>query len=42
MSSYISLPNYLSTAEQRYRLVAKKCEKCGTLFFPPRDRKSVV
>ena len=36
MSSYISLPNYLSTVEQRYQLVAKRCEKCGALFFPPR------
>ena len=36
MSSYISLPSYLHTVEQRYRLIGKKCEKCGTLFFPPR------
>lgn len=36
MGSYISLPSYLNTVDQRYRLVGKKCEKCGTLFFPPR------
>lgn len=36
MGSYISLPSYLNTVEQRYRLVGKKCGKCGTLFFPPR------
>ena len=36
MGSYISLPSYLNTVEQRYRLVGKRCEKCGTIFFPPR------
>lgn len=36
MGSYISLPNYLNTVEQRYRLVGKRCQGCGTIFFPPR------
>jgi uncharacterized OB-fold protein len=36
MGSYISLPSYLNTVEQRYRLVGKRCKKCGTIFFPPR------
>lgn len=36
MGSYISLPSYLNTVEQRYRLGGKRCEKCGAIFFPPR------
>jgi uncharacterized OB-fold protein len=36
MGSYISLPSYLNTIEQRYRLVGKRCEECGAIFFPPR------
>ena len=36
MGSYISLPSYLNTIEQRYRFVGKRCEMCGAIFFPPR------
>ena len=36
MTSYISLPAYLNTIDQRYRLVGKKCKTCGTINFPPR------
>jgi len=36
MGSYISLPSYLNTVDQRYRLVGKSCEGCGAILFPPR------
>ncbi|MEW6202165.1 MAG: Zn-ribbon domain-containing OB-fold protein [bacterium] len=36
MTSYISLPSYLNTIDQRYRLIGKKCKSCGTVNFPPR------
>lgn len=36
MGAYISVPSYLETIEERYRLVASKCTECDRLHFPPR------
>ena len=36
MSAYISLPLYLNSVQSRYSLIAKKCNKCGFINFPPR------
>ncbi len=36
MTAYVTLPAYVSTIDQRYRLIGKKCIKCGFIIFPPR------
>ncbi|MFC2002250.1 Zn-ribbon domain-containing OB-fold protein [Chloroflexota bacterium] len=36
MTAYITLPSYVATIDQRYRLVAQKCKDCGQIIFPPR------
>lgn len=37
MSAYFSLPMYSASIDQRLRLVAGKCAKCGTLAYPQRQ-----
>ena len=37
MTSYVSIPQYSNTIDQRYRLIAKKCRSCGAVNFPPRQ-----
>ncbi len=36
MTAYITLPAYVATIDQRYRLVGQKCTDCGQIIFPPR------
>ncbi len=36
MGAYTSIPSYLETIEERYRLMASRCERCNYLHFPPR------
>lgn len=36
MTAYITLPSYVATIDQRYRLVGQKCSDCGQILFPPR------
>lgn len=36
MTSYISLPMYAANVDERLRLIAGKCKKCGTLAYPQR------
>ncbi len=36
MGAYISLPSYLESIEERYRLTASRCTSCSRLHFPPR------
>jgi hydroxymethylglutaryl-CoA synthase len=33
--AYVSVPSWKRTIPQRHRLVAGRCEECGTLAFPP-------
>lgn len=33
--AHVSLPSWLQSLDQRYRLVAGKCPSCGSLAFPP-------
>jgi len=33
--AYVSVPSYRRTLPQRHRLVAGRCEACGSLAFPP-------
>jgi uncharacterized OB-fold protein len=37
MSAYFSLPMYSASIDQRLRLIAGKCTKCGTLAYPQRQ-----
>jgi uncharacterized OB-fold protein len=37
MTSYISLPRYLKTIDQRYGLKAGRCRSCGRVAFPPKS-----
>lgn len=37
MSAYFSLPMYSASIDQRLRMVAGKCTKCGTLAYPQRQ-----
>jgi len=37
MSAYFSLPMYSASIDQRLRLLAGKCEKCGVLAYPQRQ-----
>ncbi len=36
MTSYISLPQFEATLDERLRLVAAKCDACDTLTYPKR------
>ncbi|MEC8461768.1 MAG: OB-fold domain-containing protein, partial [Pseudomonadota bacterium] len=36
MTSYISLPTYSSNIDERLRMIAGKCNQCGTLAYPQR------
>lgn len=36
MTAYISLPSYVASLPQRYRLIGQKCRKSGHIIFPPR------
>jgi uncharacterized OB-fold protein len=36
MSSYISLPTFAASIDQRLRLAGGKCRSCGTIAFPKR------
>lgn len=36
MTSYISLPMYAANVDERLRIIAGKCQKCGTLAYPQR------
>lgn len=36
MGAYISIPSYLGSIEERYRLMASRCTSCKRLHFPPR------
>lgn len=36
MSSYVSLPIFVSTLRERYRLEEPRCKSCGTLNVPSR------
>lgn len=36
MTAYVTLPAYVATIDQRYRLIGKKCSQCGLIIFPPR------
>ncbi len=36
MTSYISLPMYAANVDERLRIIAGKCEGCGTLAYPQR------
>ena len=38
MSAYVSLPLYMNSIPARYSLVAKKCNECGLVNFPPRPK----
>jgi hydroxymethylglutaryl-CoA synthase len=35
--AYISIPAYMESLEQRYRLLASRCTSCNRLYFPPRQ-----
>jgi hydroxymethylglutaryl-CoA synthase len=37
MGAYISVPAYMESLEQRYRLMASRCSSCSRLYFPPRQ-----
>jgi uncharacterized OB-fold protein len=37
MSSYISLPTFAASIDQRLRLAGAKCTECGTIAFPKRQ-----
>jgi uncharacterized OB-fold protein len=36
MTSYISLPRYVQTIDQRYALVGRRCRSCERVTFPPK------
>lgn len=36
MTSYISLPMYAANVDERLRIIAGKCDGCGTLAYPQR------
>ena len=36
MTSYISLPMYAANIDERLRIIAGKCDACGTLAYPQR------
>ncbi len=36
MTAYITLPAYVATIDQRYRLIGDRCKDCGAIIFPPR------
>ncbi len=36
MTSYISLPMYAANVDQRLRIIAGRCDGCGTLAYPQR------
>ena len=36
MTAYVTLPAYVATIDQRYRLIGKKCGRCASVIFPPR------
>lgn len=36
MSAYISLPIYAASIDQRLRIVAGRCQGCGSLMYPQR------
>ena len=38
MGSYISIPTYVRSLPQRYRLRGSKCNACGTVHFPGTGR----
>ncbi len=37
MTSYVSLPMYAANIDERLRLIAGKCGKCGALAYPQRQ-----
>ena len=37
MSAYFSLPMYAASSGQRLRLIAGRCQSCGTLAYPQRS-----
>lgn len=36
MGAHVSVPMYQRTLGQRYRLLAHRCTRCGTIYFPPK------
>ncbi len=36
MGAYLSIPSYLDTIQERYRLLASRCTECNHFHFPPR------
>ena len=36
MTAYISLPTFAANMDERLRLIAGKCDSCGTLAYPQR------
>lgn len=36
MGAYISVPSYIENIQERYRLLASRCNQCDHIHFPPR------
>lgn len=36
MGAYLSIPSYLESIQERYRLLGSRCSECGELLFPPK------